>query len=160
MIKGEYLLDGEWIPNQFTTEGMKRILRMAFQGASTYAPWYVGLCDANPADDFASWLPEDPIAVLQEPEFENGYMRQVLNQDNTDWPVVDDINNESYVESKEITFTATGVYSRPVSRFFIGIRAFAGTPTVYRTMSVSSAFPDGPRLIDSDLTTKYRLYFR
>src|SRR5690606_23364848 len=132
----------------FTLEGMQRLLKIAFQGDASYAVWEVGLCYTNPADSF----PDDAglSTSVGEPDSTGGYTRFDLAQNSTDWPVVGDINGESYVESKEVLFGATGAFSTPVNRLFLTGKKGDGNPSSIRVIwAVSSAFPDGPQLIDS-----------
>lgn len=147
-IRGAFLVNGEWIPNQFTTKGLKSLLAFAFQG--TPANWLLGLCNVNPADDIS-------YVTINEPSFGfNGYGWQNINLNNiVNWPTISDINGEVYVESKLVTFTATGPYDKVSNRLYI-----KQSTLLNEVMAVSSAFPGGPMIISSDFQTKYRLYFR
>jgi hypothetical protein len=149
-LQGEFLYKGKWIPNQFSFKGAENILRAAFRD-DTIEPFYVGLCNVNLADTY----PQADLAAfstMNEPAATNGYERQLLARDTTDWPIYGQINNETYIESKDILFTATGAYSKVSSRFFLLSGVFV--------WAVSSAFPDGPTTIDETFSTKYRLYLR
>lgn len=137
------------IPNQFTNAGMLALLLAAFKG--TASAWKIGLCNHNPADVIAA-------ADMLEPDTTNGYARQAVDLlTAANWPNSGLVNGETYIESKTVTFTATGAYNRPSSRFCILIGATPGAGTV---VAVSSAFPSGPVVISANLSTKYRLFFR
>lgn len=128
--------------NIFTLVGWAQILAAAFQGDSL--DWDVGLCNTIPAVAL-------DIENIGEPDATNGYVRQALAQNDTDWPTIGQIENESYIESKDITFPASGAYSASVNRLFItdGIDV----------ISVSSAFEEAV-IYDEPSVHRYRLYFR
>jgi len=131
------------VPNQFTIAGMQQVLAAAFHQIPF--EWEVGLCAHNPADSIA--LPN-----VVEPTSANGYARQTLNGDSGDWPLISTVNGESYVESREFEFTATGAYDSPTNRLFL-------TDGV-NVMAISSPISDSLNYVEENLATKYRLYFR
>lgn len=147
-IRGEYRSwdqkKGIWIPhsNIFTLVGWEQIIKAAFQHDTL--DWDVGLCNTVPAVELA-------ILDIGEPSGANGYLRQPLAQNDTDWPTIGNLDGESFITSKTITFPATGAYSGEVSRLFI-------TDGV-DVISVSSAFPE-PILYAAPSMHQYRLYFR
>ncbi len=97
------------IPNQFTVIGMQQVLSAAFQEAEL--TWYMGLCAVNPADSIA-------LNAINEPtDGVNGYARVELALNSTNWPTISNINGESYIESRDADFTATGDYDSQSSRF-------------------------------------------
>lgn len=136
---------GLWLirRNIFTLVGWEQILTAAFHGAGL--TWEVGLCNATPA-------PELEIDQIGEPDSTNGYARQALVQGDTDWEEIGAIENESYVLSKEFTFTATGAYSGPVSRLFLADEDD-------NVISMSASFGLTPVVFDESTDHRYRLYF-
>ena len=132
------------IPNQFTVFGMQQVLYAAFQGAEP--TWYMGVCAVNPADSLA-------LNAINEPtEGVNGYARSALILNSTNWPTISNINGESYVESRDVTFVATGAYDSQVNRFFL-------TDGTY-VIAVSSPMEEGLHTVSTTFTAKYRLWFR
>lgn len=133
------------LPNNFTVYGLQRVLKAAFWNERT--DWFVGLCARNPGDtvSFES-LNEPSIGV-------NGYQRQSIPFDNTGWPVISQVNNESYVETLLFTFSPTGPgFDKDINRMFLT----DGTGVI----AISAAFPGGVFTVDTLLQQKYRLYFR
>lgn len=146
-IGGEFIIelaDEELIlRNQFTTIGAQQVYRAAFWQESL--SWWVGLCAHNPADTVA-------LESLGEPDGSNGYVRQNLAGNVSNWPTVSVVNGETYVESRQFTFPATGPYSAYINRLFIT----DGDSVI----AISSALPDGLQIISADFTSRYRLYLR
>lgn len=137
--------NGVWIPHEniFTLKGWEQILKAAFWGEEL--AWEVGLCNTTPAAEL-------DLEDIGEPDATGGYDRQTLIQAEADWPTVGQVENESFITSKEFTFPHTGPdYSGPVSRLFLTDGEFV--------LSVSSAFP-APITYDEASTHQYRLYFR
>lgn len=150
MVRGEFTLDlGEGnalvVPNQFTIYGWQQLLRSAFQGSPT--TWWVGLCAANPTDSFG-------LANIDEPTIGvNGYARQELQMTQPNWPKIGTINGESYIESRQFTFTPDGgPFDRATNRLFI-TDGIAG-------VAISSALWTGLIQQEDQLNQHYRLYFR
>ena len=131
------------VPNQFTTIGMQQILRRAFWGDAL--TWYAGLCAKNPGDVI-------PLNLINEPAVLNGYDRQTLPLDINNWPTINQVNGESYVETRDFTFNLSGATSIQVNRLFL-------TDGNY-VIAISSAFQAGLQFLSTPLTTRYRLYFR
>ena len=132
------------VPNQFTIFGMQSVIKAAFQGVTGL--WYMGLCAHNPADILA-------LQSLGEPKNANGYVRQQLPLTSAHWPTVSNVNGESYVESRQVTFPISADLDTEVNRLFLT----DGTQVI----AISSPFDSGGlQLLNSPLTTRYRLYFR
>lgn len=148
-LGGEFIIrdvDGNehCIPNQFTVVGMQQVLGAAFQGETP--TWYMGLCASAPADSIAlSSLAEPTVGV-------NGYARQALPLTAPNWPTLGNINGESYIESREVTFVATGAYDVQVNRFFL-------TDGTY-VIAISSPMEEGVHSVTVSFTALYRLWFR
>lgn len=128
-MRGQFIItapgfDEFILPNTIVAEGAEAFLADIFQGAALTG-FYVGLCDQVPdnADTLGDIITEPTIGV-------NGYARANLAQNGTDWPVITTANGESYVESKQIDFTASGGdFDDDHTRLFICSVAtgFAGT---------------------------------
>ncbi len=143
MPRGEFHIGDRVVPNHFTTIGAQQVLRAAFY--HDMLQWYVGLCSANQSDTIQ-------LTTLGEPDATNGYARQDLLLNETNWPIISIVNGESYIESRAFTFTASGPYSEVVNRMFI-------TDGTY-VIAISSPLYGGLQTISANLTTKYRLFLR
>lgn len=152
MLRGEFIRgDGLVVPNNITNAGVEAILRAAFR-AEAFTP-YAALADCVP----------DPALILAnagEPTIGvNGYARVELARDTTDWPTVDEVNGEIFVESAPFTFTASGGnFSRESSRVMLVSAATAGVP-----LCLSAAFT--PLIVTPTTpvelrTFSYRVYLR
>src|SRR5688572_17355951 len=101
MIGGEFIIIDpvtrveHIVPNRFTIIGIQQVLKAAFWNQDL--TWQVGLCNVNPSDTLQ-------LAQIGEPEEENGYVRQSLPLNNTNWPTISIVNGESYVETRLFTF--------------------------------------------------------
>jgi hypothetical protein len=150
MLHGEYIRkDGLVIPNTITDAGARQILRAALQSE-----------DWNPYIALGDCVPENDLTVDDsgEPPVTFGYARIPLARDDTDWPVVDDLNGITFIESKEVTFTAVGGNFTKVTRILLADDDVDGN-----ILSVSGAFPDliiTPTTDESLRTWKYRIYLR
>jgi hypothetical protein len=155
MLRGEFIRgDGLVTPNNLTLYGAGKLLEAALQNDALSL--YMGLCTAVPAYGLRQQdIVEPTIGV-------NGYARQALAQDSTDWPTTGSLNNEAYIESKVLTFAASGGnFSSTFTRLFLGFSLDALTGDIF---SLGSALP-APLLITpttllADRQYKYRLYLR
>jgi hypothetical protein len=129
--------------NQFTIKGMQKVLASAFQASSP--SWYMGLCAAVPSDSLV-------LVDIDEPSIANGYARQAMPLNATAWPTLGTVNNESYIESLLVTFGITGTLDKAVNRLFL-------TDGV-DVLSISSPLYETVQILNTPLSTKYRLYFR
>ena len=150
MISGEFIVTDAKdqteliLPNQFTTLGLQQVLASAFW--ATPALWLMGMCQHNPGDNLALTSIGEPTLGV------NGYARQDIRLDKTHWPIMGNVNGESYMESLAVVFPASAAWDKQVNRLFI-------TDGTY-VIAVSSAFPAGLLTISAPSTQKYRLYFR
>lgn len=155
-LRGEYILtfsDGtqKVIPNTIVAEGAEDMLLEIFQNAGL-GSFYMGLCHQVPdnGDIHADITTEPTVGV-------NNYARGVLARNSTDWPTVATANNESYMESKAVVFTASGgAFDAPFSRLFLCSTAtgFAGV-----LFSYSAALASAITLASGDsFTAQYRFY--
>jgi len=137
---GEFLVNGEWVPNQFTIYGANKLLTLALN--QTNVTWYVGLCWVMPADVLI-------LNTIGEPSG-GGYARSTLLPNATDWPTTGTVNGESYIQSKQILFGDPRIYNAPVNRLFI--------TDATGVIAVSSALTSD--MIQDDFETNYRLWLR
>lgn len=155
-MRGEFIRgDGLVIPNNITTYGTEMILRWAFQDAA-YA-LHMGLANCSPALDLAiESLNEPTIAV-------NGYARQALAKDNVDWLTYGTLNGESYLESKEVVFAATGGdFDKAIVRMALinSEAALTGTLVVALSNPLPAPIIITPTTPAPERTFKYRIYAR
>ena len=106
-MRGQFIImlpggDEIILPNTIVEEGAEAYLARIFQNASITG-FFVGLCDQGPVhtDTLTSISTEPTIGV-------NGYARQALVQNGTDWPTILTQNEETSIESKQVDFTASG----------------------------------------------------
>jgi len=143
MIRGGFMVGGVWVPNQFTIVGIQAVIRAAFHQVPF--DWYVGMCSHNQADAIA-------LVNVQEPDATGGYTRQHLEGNESNWPDLGVINNESYIESRPFTFPGPGPYNIYTNRMFLT----DGTQVI----AISSPRPEGLSTDPLPVNTRYRLYFR
>lgn len=155
-MRGEFILsqkDGSEIilPNTVTNAGAEEYLKDLFQGAALTG-FFVGLCNQVPlrADLLTSIVTEPTIGV-------NGYARQPLAQNATDWPTVDTTSDESSITSKQVTFTAAGGdFDAAHSRLFL-CSVLTGTAGILYSYSAALASPIV--LVDgTSFDVRYRFY--
>lgn len=155
MLKGEFrFANGIVIPNNITKAGAEAVLRAALR-AEPISMW-VGLVSGAPSSDLQiEDLTEPTIGV-------NGYERIELSQDDTDWPTVGSLNNEPYVESKDLVWAPTGgAFDEGITRMMI---AFDETATTGDVFALSAAL-NSTVILDTlteevDRTLRYRIYLR
>lgn len=143
MIRGGFLVGGVWVPNQFTIVGIQAVIRAAFWQEPF--DWYVGMCSHMQADAIA-------LENIQEPSAANGYARQHLEGNESNWPDIGVINNESYIESRPFTFDGPGPYDEYTNRMFLTDGS--------QVIAISSPRPEGLSTDPLPVNTRYRLYFR
>ena len=155
-MRGQFIItrpngDEIILPNTIVEEGAEAYLARIFQG-SAITGFFVGLCDQGPihTDTLASITSEPTIGV-------NGYARQALAQNGTDWPVISTVNEESFIESKQVDFTAAGGdFDNAHSRLFLGsvLTGTAGLLYAY-----SAALQVAVAVLDTEtFSAKYRMF--
>lgn len=156
MLRGEFVRgDGLVIPNNITTYGAEKILTAAFRGE--LLSLHIGLANCNPHPLLnLNQLNEPTIGV-------NGYARQSISQDDTDWPTISNLSGEVYFETRNYIFTPTGAgFDKPITRPVIVNHAtdVAGLLVV----AVGSALPAAVTLLadtpEAERTFKYRIFAR
>ncbi len=154
-MRGEFIIlqpDGNEIilPNTIVAEGAEAYLARIFQNASITG-FFVGLCDQGPvhSDVLVDITTEPTIGV-------NGYARQALVQNSTDWPLIDTQNEESFIESKQVDFTASGGdFDNAHSRLFL-CSVVSGAGILY---AYSAALQVATLVLDTEtFSAKYQMF--
>lgn len=133
-VEGVYVLNPgtpfeERIRNTLVGDGAEAMLKSMFRGESTLpATYYLGLTNASYT--FAS---ATLTAIAAGEPSGNGYARQALNKDTTDWAVAS-VNNQWRAQSKTVTFTATGTWTPNWTRMFL-CNAASGTSGIVFSLS-------------------------
>ena len=139
------------LPNTIVEESAEAYLARLFQG-SAITGFFVGLCNQGPAhaDTLVSITSEPTIGV-------NGYARQALAQDNTDWPTINTQNEESFIESKQVDFTASGGdFDNAHSRLFL---CSVSTGTAGILYAYSAALQEATTVLNTEtFSAKYQLF--
>lgn len=159
-FRGEYIrFDGLVIPNNVTVFGRATLLAAALR--NTVPTFYVGLVDAAPD-------PELLIADCFEPTVgTNGYARIQITRDNAGWPGIGTLNNQPYLESDWLEWTAVGgPFNQTVQRMMLVMHSTNvgadESDANLKVLALSAAMPL-PLLVDvatpeADRKFKYRLY--
>ena len=155
-MRGEFVItkkSGEIIvlPNTITAVGAEALLKHDFQDI-TLNPFYLGLCDQSPAHS------DTLVDITTEPGSAGGYARKLLTRNGTDWPtVVTDANQETRVESKDVTWNAAAAdFDTAFSRIFLCdlISGTAGILFAYSApLAAAITLLDGTSFI-----VKYKFY--
>jgi hypothetical protein len=102
----------QWMrENTLLDEGEQMILDIAFRAAAQ-GSFYLGLANDTP-------LETDTLADLAGEPVGNGYARQALARNTTDWPVLALDSGDYRVISKLATFMAAGGSIGPVTMMFL-----------------------------------------
>ena len=156
MLRGEFVRgDGLVIPNNITTYGAGQILSAAFR--SDALTLHIGLANCNPHPLLnLNQLNEPTIGV-------NGYARQTIGQDSTDWPTIGSLSGETYFETRAFIFEPTGAgFDKPITRPVIVNHATATVGLL--VVAVGSALPEEVTLLPATdvalRTFKYRIFAR
>lgn len=153
MLRGQFeRADGLILPNNITQFGIQTILELALR--DTDVDFYVGLCNAV-------YAPDLNVADIDEPTIGvNGYARLALNRDATDWPNAGTINAEFYLQSKFLTWAASGGdFDQAISRMFICLHP---TSLVVDVFALSAVLPDeltiGIATAEADRKFRYSIF--
>lgn len=140
--------------NTLVANGASWFLRTMFRGEAVLpATYYLGLTNASYTFDgatLAGLAAGEPVG--------NGYARQALNKNTTDW-TVQEVNGIMQALSKIVAFTCTGApWTVAWLRMFI---CDASAGTVGNVVSVSGPAP-GPRtvLVGGGPSVQYAYYLR
>ena len=156
MLRGEFVRgDGLIIPNNITTYGAETILGAALRGDATTR--HIGLANCNPH-------PLLNLKQLNEPTLGvNGYARQTIGQDDTDWLTKGSLSGETYFETRNYIFVPTGAgFDKPITRPVIVNHATSTAGLL--VVAVGSALPEEVTLLattpEAERTFKYRIFAR
>lgn len=145
------------IPNRVVDTGEQSFLQMIFQGSiadvALGGNFYIGLCEEVPDDT-------DTLATITtEPTSAGGYAREAVTRDAIGWPTVQLINTDYMIESKTVTFTATGAdFSRAINRLFL-CNILSGTGG--KLFAYSGPLANSITLLDgASLPLKYQFFLR
>ena len=135
------------VPNTVIQLGQTRLMQAAMQGNSI-AIFNLGVIDEVPS------YTDNVADLTTEPTSAGGYARQAINGDAVDWTITS-VNGEARVESKTVTFTASGAdFSRAFSRFFL-------MENGGNLIACSSPLPNAVLLLDGQsYSIRYRLYYK
>lgn len=155
MFRGEFhQANGLVIPNNVTIFGAQSILEGFAR--NTVPTFFVGLCNAV-------YEPELSLADIEEPTIAtNGYARIPLPRDATGWPSDGLVNNEPYIESLALVWSAVGgAFDKAITRMFITPEESALVGDLF---CLSAALPEEFTIdedtVEADRTFKYRLFAR
>lgn len=155
MFRGEFhRANGLVIPNNVTIFGAQSILEGFAR--NTVPTFFVGLCNAV-------YEPELSLADIEEPTIAtNGYARIPLPRDATGWPSDGLVNNEPYIESLALVWSAVGgAFDKAITRMFITPEESALVGDLF---CLSAALPEEFTIdedtVEADRTFKYRLFAR
>ncbi|HMD82453.1 MAG TPA: hypothetical protein VKE92_14150 [Anaerolineales bacterium] len=142
----------EEIANTIVGDGADAFLRSLFRGEATApATYYLGLTNASYT--FAS---ATLTAIAAGEPSGNGYARQALVKNTSDW-AVSAVNNQYKAESISVTFTASGTWSPNWTRMFL-CNASSGTSGIVFALSGARS----AQVVQSGQgpTLKYRFWLR
>jgi hypothetical protein len=156
MFRGEFIrADGLVIPNNITRLGSKTLLEAATR--NTVPAFFVGLVNCVPDINIQyEDTQESTIGV-------NGYTRIPITRDNAGWVGNGYINDEAYVESGWLTWTATGTgFDEAVNRLMLcnNQTLVNGAGILAISTPMPAAISITPATILNDRRFKYRLYGR
>lgn len=140
------------IRNTIVEDGAIRIAKLVCRAEATLpAAFHLGLTNATYAFDDADLTDIE----VGEPSG-NGYARQTLTRDTTDWNTPTLENNAVRVVSKEVTFTASAAWDKPWSRMFLANVA-SGAGVVF---AISGSFGEQTVLSGAPPTCRYEMWIR
>ena len=127
--------------DEFCTEGLQHALEVAYsEEQSVPANYYIGLCeDASVAEN-------DNLASLTELSG-NGYARQTVASDNTDFTSAATGTNDRKQTTKVVTFTASGgAWNGAVHAFLATTIDDSGKLVAVAALSATRTLQDGDSL--------------
>lgn len=151
-IKDPGTSEEEIVRNRLVDEGAEAYLQTIFQAANPLGTHlYIGLMTL-------AYERTDGLADITEPTHgTNGYARQQVTRDATDWPDISKVNGVFRAESKQVTFAASGGdFDQPFQRLFI-TNAASGTSGLL--IAVSGAFAASKVIVeDESVPFKYQFW--
>ncbi|MFX1300371.1 MAG: hypothetical protein ACFFDE_05455 [Promethearchaeota archaeon] len=130
---GEVIWEEEITANILHDEGEQFIVQVVFSEAqSVPAAYYIGL------DNRSSPAEADTLTELSGEPSGNGYARQAVNSDATDWTVTQE-GGDYQAKSKTVTFTASGGSWPSVQQMFLCTVASGTAGKLIATAALSAA---------------------
>lgn len=143
------------IPNTIVEDGAQRFLQSLFRAEATLpASFFIGLTKASYAFDDAD------LAVIGSASNEpvgNGYARQTVTRNTTDWGAPTLENNAYRIQSKAVTFVASSAWNIPWTRMFL-CNVVSGV--VGNVFALSGALPSQTVLAGAGPTVRYEFWMR
>ena len=135
--------------NMLHDEGEKFILDVAFSEAqSVPSAYYIGL------DARTSLAEADTLASLSGEPSGNGYARQAVNSDGTDF-TIEQISGDWQAKTKTVTFTASGGQIGPVTKAFLCTVASGTSGKLIQSVALSQS-----RTLQSGESLNVSMYLR
>jgi hypothetical protein len=126
--------------NSLSDKGEENMLDVYFRGGTAPASFEIGLFNDTPVDT-------DDVADLTGEPSTNGYARQALARDTTDFPTLALDSGDYKVTSKQVTFSATNGSWGPVTHAcLIYVNGVTKKLIAYQALSQSRTLADGEQL--------------
>ena len=139
------------VPNRVVNEGKDVLLKMMWQGDGSVVAaggnYYVGLCNQAPASDGSDTL----LTISTEVPVAHNYARIALTRDAVGFPTITTVNGKKVIQSKVITFSASGGdFNSAFTRAFLCTSAsgsggklisFSGALSAALTLLSGQSFP-------------------
>lgn len=140
------------VPNTIVEDGADKFLRSMFRAEATLpAAFFLGLTGASYAFDDA-----DLTDIEADEPVGNGYARQTLTRNTTDWGAPTLENSAMRLVSKSVTFTASSAWNVPWTRMFLANVA-SGAGNVF---AISGALSPQTVLAGAGPTVRYEFWMR
>lgn len=145
-VTGEVLFEDRG-PNIFHDEGEEWLLDVAFTEVLTPpTDFYLGCDDRDGVDNAAPAEADTLASLVGEPDGTNGYSRQAVTSNDTDW-TVDQPSGDYRATSKTVTFTASGGPIGPLTTLFLATSSDnTGRLLCTRALSQERNLADGESL--------------
>jgi hypothetical protein len=139
---GNLLWQQDWKDghNNLADKGEENMLDVYFRGGTAPASFEIGLFNDTPVDT-------DDVSDLTGEPSTNGYARQALARNSTDFPTLALDSGDYQVTSKEVTFSASGGSWGPVTyACLIYVNGATKKLIAYEALSQSRTLADGETL--------------
>ena len=152
-IKGNFIVNGQRIPNIIPNGGEEAFIKMIVQDDDTVVSgsgnFYLGLC--TNANVSATAVLSD-LAEMSG----GGYARKAIERTAVGWPTIDVVNGIYRGLSKTVNFAASGAAIGPYNRAFL-CNVVSGTSGVL--LAISGEFPSAQTIADGqDQDIAYELF--
>ena len=146
-VSGDIIWEEHILANIWHDEGEEYLVKVAFsEELAVPANHYIGL------DDRVALAEDDTLASLTDEPVGNGYSRQAVATDNTDY-TCSQVGGNWQAKTKTVTFTASGGSIGPVQNCFLTDQAAGAVGDLYCSLALSQSrtLADGESL-DVDMT--------